>query len=461
MSNPDADSDFDDVSTTHGQRYVVDEEVEAAFAVAVIDGPDRGARLVVDGAQPGPILIGQSATCALQLTDREVSRRHAAMNIDGARIRLTDLQSTNGTFIDGVAIVDAYLRGGETVRLGSTVLRIDRMANPAPLLPSREHGFGRLLGASLEMRRLYPLAQRLAQATVPMILEGETGTGKEVLAEAIHEASPRAAGPYVVFDCTAVSSNLIESELFGHERGAFTGAVAARKGVFEQAHGGTLLIDELGELELGLQSKLLRAIERSEIRRIGGDRVIRVDVRVIAATRRDLDREVQEGRFRDDLFHRLAVGRIELPPLRRRRGDVAVLAKHFWQQLGARRPLAHAQLLRWEAYAWPGNVRELRNAVVHLLTVGDLPRDEPVSARPIPALTGPSTDPTASEASVFAAVLAQHLPLPLARARVVEAFEQLYLEQVLAEHGGNVLRAAAASGIARRYFQILRTRRLR
>src|SRR4029077_11022397 len=164
---------------------------------------------------------------------------------------------------------------------------------------------------------------------VPVIIEGETGTGKEVLAESIHETSARAKGPFVVFACTTVPVNLVESELFGHERGAFTGAVAARKGVFEQAHGGTLLIDEIGDLDAALQPKLLRAIERSEIRRVGASHPTRVDVRILAATRRDLDREVQLGRFRDDLFHRLAVGRLELPPLRARRGDVALLARSF------------------------------------------------------------------------------------------------------------------------------------
>src|SRR5262245_60431404 len=188
------------------------------------------------------------------------------------------------------------------------------------------------------------------------------------MAEALHEQGPRASQPFVVFDCTAVPPNLVESELFGHERGAFTGAVTQRKGVFEQAHGGTLLIDEIGDLDLPLQPKLLRAIERGEIRRVGADRWIRVDVRVLAATRRDLAREVQAGRFRDDLFHRLAVGRIELPPLRHRRGDVPLLARQVWRELGGDARLLPAEiLLKWEDYEWPGNVRELRNAVARQL----------------------------------------------------------------------------------------------
>jgi DNA-binding NtrC family response regulator len=457
---PGSPSDFDDdVSTVLGARYEPERELDAGFSVVVIEGPDRGARLTVDASQPAPALVGQSPTCSLRLTDRQVSRRHLALDVDGRRVRLTDLQSANGTFVDGVSVLDAYLRGGEVVRIGATALRVDRLVEPPPLVPSNEDRFGRLLGASLEMRRIYPLARRLAQSNLPVILEGETGTGKEVLAEAIHEASPRANGPYVVFDCTVVSSNLIESELFGHERGAFTGAVSMRKGVFEQAHGGTLLIDEIGDLELGLQAKLLRAIERSEIRRIGGDRRIVVDVRILAATRRDLDHEVQEGRFRDDLFHRLAVARIALPPLRRRRGDVGMLAQHFWRELGARRPLPKELFQRWEDYSWPGNVRDLRNAVARQLTVGDLPRDDAPQVDDLVPSSGSPRAPADSGGQVIAEVLAQRLPLPMARAKVVEAFEQLYIEQVLADHGGNVVRAAAASGIARRYFQILRVRR--
>ncbi len=455
MSEP--PSEFDDASTFLRSRYEPEPDPATSFAVLVADGPDRGMRAVLDAGQPAPLLVGQSPACSLRLTDRQVSRRHASLDVEGGRVRLRDLGSTNGTFVDGVAVVDAFLRGGEVVRVGATALHIDRTTEAAPIPPSAERSMGRLLGASLEMRRVYPLALRLAASSVPVIIEGETGTGKEVLAESIHEASPRADGPYVVFDCTAVSSTLIESELFGHERGAFTGAFSQRRGVFEQAHGGTLLIDEIGDLDAALQAKLLRAIERSEVRRVGGDKPIKVDVRVLAATRRDLDHEVQEGRFRDDLFHRLAVGRIELPPLRRRRGDVAYLAKHFWGTLGGTRPLSQELMSRWEDYAWPGNVRELRNAVARQIAVGDLGRTA-LAAPGAPEGEPPS--PAAAD-GVIAAVLAKRLPLTMARAEVVEAFEQLYLEQVLAEHGGNVVRAAAASGVARRYFQILRNRRLR
>ena len=295
------------------------------------------------------------------------------------------------------------------------------------------------------MRRLYPLCERLAASDVPVVIEGETGTGKEVLAEAIHETGPRARGPFVVFDCTAVPPNLVEAELFGHERGAFTGAVAARKGVFEQAHGGTLLIDEIGDLDLALQPKLLRAIERSEIRRIGGTSFQRIDLRVLSATRRDLDREVEAGRFRDDLYHRLAIARVELPPLRHRHGDVELLARIFWREMGGGGAEIPRELLhRWDAYGWPGNVRELRNTVARHVALGDLAG----VGRPAPA----SVRPVAEEPEDL------DLPFPQARDRALEAFETRYVARVLEQNGGDVAQAAAASGIGRRYFQKLKAR---
>jgi DNA-binding NtrC family response regulator len=346
-------------------------------------------------------------------------------------------------------VVEMFLQGGELVRVGGDTLRVSaRRTSQAPE-PPRATSFGRLVGASLEMRRIFPLCERLAQSTVPVIIEGETGTGKEVLAESLHERGPRAAGPFVVFDCTAVAPNLVESELFGHERGAFTGATAARKGVFEQAQGGTLLIDEIGDLAPELQAKLLRAIERSEVRRVGGERTIRVDVRILAATRRDLDREIQLGRFRDDLFHRLAVARIELPPLRRRRGDVGLLVQYFCAQLGATEPILASRILvhlrRWEDDAWPGNVRELRNAVARQLALGDLADLD-------------ASTPEDERGDPFERILAKNMSFGRARACVLEEFRCRYVERTLAAHGGSVVRAAAASGVGRRYFQRIKAK---
>jgi DNA-binding NtrC family response regulator len=420
------------------------------FVLTVVEGAERGRTFTVAGSQPNRTLLGSGPACELQLHDREVSRRHAALEPAGRRLRITDLGSTNGTFVDGVAIVEAFLRGGEIVRLGSTALQLD--CGPAaahPALPSRT-SFGRLVGASTEMRRLYPLCERLATSTVTVVIEGETGTGKEVLAEALHEQGPRASGPFVVFDCTAVPSTLLESELFGHERGAFTGATSTRKGVFEQAHGGTLLIDEIGDLDLPLQPKLLRAIERGEVRRVGGDRPIRVDVRLLAATRRDLDREVQAGRFRDDLFHRLAVARIELPPLRHRAGDVQVLAKHFWRALGGQvEELPGDLLLRWEDDPWRGNVRELRNTVARRLALGEL-------AQTVPAAHG--DDPLPDGGDFLEGILRLGLPLIEARQRMIEEFERRYIDHTMDRHGGSVGKAATAAGVAKRHFQRIKAR---
>jgi DNA-binding NtrC family response regulator len=373
------------------------------------------------------------------------------------RLHVTDLESTNGTFVNGVEISACYLEAGQVLRVGGTTLSVARDASVDEPALSKAESFGRVIGASVEMRRLYPLFERLAHVDVPLVIEGETGTGKEALAEALHELGPRAQGPFVVFDCTAVPANLMESELLGHERGAFTGAVTTRKGVFEQADGGTLFIDEIGDLDLPLQAKLLRAIERSEVRRVGGNVTLRVNVRVITATRRDLDRAVQEGRFRDDLFHRLAIARVELPPLRRRWGDVELLARKFWAALGgAAAALPSDVLARWNEHSWPGNVRELRNSVARQLALGHL-GSQRSSARVGTMKTEPPASFSAGDP--VARVLAEDLPFPIARRRVLDEFERLFVERLLTQHGGDTAKAAAAAGVARRYFQILQARK--
>jgi DNA-binding NtrC family response regulator len=423
---------------------------DGTFSVEVIAGPDKGTRLVLDGSNPSRVLVGTSSSADLRLTDRGVSRRHLSLEMVGGSLRVEDLRSTNGTFVESVRVFDALLAGGETIRVGDTSLVVvhQQSGQPPPVLGA-DH-FGRLWGQSRAMRRLYPLAQKLAATSVPVVIEGETGTGKEVLAESLHEQGPLTSGPFVVFDCTAVPPTLVESELFGHERGAFTGAVAARKGVFEQADGGTLLIDEIGDLESSLQPKLLRAIERGEIRRVGGDRWIHVNGRILCATRRDLDREVQAGRFRDDLYHRLAIGRIELPPLRERAGDVRFLANRMWTQLGGGGQPSARLLARWEDYRWPGNVRELRNAIARAIALGDEA-----------SWTEDGKQPPPASADFLDQIVAEDLPFATARERVNSELERRYLERILTAHGGNVSRAAEASGLTRRHFQRLNAKRSR
>jgi len=429
----------------------------ASFTLTVAEGPDAGKSLVIDAASPSRMLVGQSSVCQLKLTDKQVSRRHFAIEVGGDRLRVTDLGSTNGTLVNGVGVVDAYVNGTDTIHIGATTIRVSRAATNTTVAISNALSFGKVVGASPEMRKLYPLCARVASTDVPVIIEGETGTGKEALAESIHEASKRAKGPFVVFDCTAVPPNLLESALFGHEKGAFTGAVSQRKGVFELADGGTLLIDEIGDLDIALQPKLLRAIERSEIQRVGSEKWVKVDIRVLAATRRDLDHEIQEGRFRDDLFFRLAVARIELPPLRKRQGDITVLAKHFWKILGGDlSQIPYEAIERFEDYGWPGNVRELYNAVLRLVALGELAIDA-TRAR----ADGEESASGASEvagADSIQRVIDERLPFPKAKEKIVSEFERRYVESLVEMHGGSVQKAAAASGLALRYFQMIRAR---
>jgi DNA-binding NtrC family response regulator len=437
-----ASDEFDDRSTVHQRRFDPSPPSDEAFVLAAEAGPDRGTRLLVHAADP-PALVGTSAVCALRLSDREVSRRHLAVEVRGAELHLVDLGSTNGTFVERVRVEAALLRGGEAIQLGSTLLRAAR-APTAGRAVSLDVSFGRVLGASREMRRLYPICERLAQSDVPVVIEGETGAGKELLAEALHERSRRVAGPFVAVDASALAAQSGDLELFGAEA---TPGAPLRPGAFEQAHGGTLFIHAVSELDAQLQAKLLRAVERGEIRRVGGTSPMRVDVRLLVSSRRDLDREVQEGRFRDDLYHRLAVARVALPPLRERRGDVALLAEHFWRALGGdERALVPELLSRWETQPWPGNVRELRNAVARQLALGDAGELPPAaSAGPI---GGDFLD----------RVVATGGPLVRGRGLVVEEYERRYVARVLAENGGNVVHAARASGIARRHFQRIKAR---
>ena len=430
-------------------RAAVPPVLARGCVVSVLEGPDVGKRFTVDDFVTQRVLVGQSPVCTVCLTDRAVSRRHAALEGDRAGMRLIDLESSNGTFVNDLRVRDVSLRGGETVRMGSTTLRFDVDASTHVVPAPDQTRFHRVIGGSPEIRRLYPVFAQLAGSDVPVLIEGETGTGKEILAESLHEASARKDGPFVVFDCTTVSASLLDSELFGHERGAFTGALTNRRGLFEEAHKGTLFIDEIGDLDITLQAKLLRAIERMEVRRVGGNKWTKVDVRIIAATRRDLDREVQARRFRDDLFFRLAVARVELPPLRRRRGDIALLARTFWTSLGGQEADLSPDLIqRLEEHDWPGNVRELYNAVSRHLALGQAAPDEP---------TAESAEPTGGD--FLDRTVHAGKPLPAARQDVVAEFERRYVTHMLEVHGGHVGRAAEACGIGRRYFQMIRAKR--
>jgi two-component system response regulator HydG len=434
---------------------------KVGFLLEVVAGPDQGKRLLVPSAS-ARVLVGTSPICDLVLTDERVSRRHLSLSVEDTALRVDDLQSTNGTFANEIRIAGAFLRGGEKITVGKTLLLVTLVAAEEVEKLGRAVSFGRVLGASPKMQRVYAFARKLAASDISCTIEGETGTGKEQLAEAIHDESPRAKAPFIVFDCTALPGTLMESALFGHEKGSFTGASATRRGVFEQADGGTLFIDEIGDLDISLQPKLLRAIQRGETQRVGGTGWLKSNVRILAATRRDLDREVQEGRFRDDLFFRLAVARIELPPLRERGADVEFLARAFWASLGpSAGPFPTEFLMRYRGHTWPGNVRELLNTVVRWQALGEMGLGDQQIAEDAPeSLAAPPVAAAAAGVGGAGSDLVERLireSVPFSKARQLAAldFERRYVKSILESFGGNVTKAAQASGIGRRYFHML------
>lgn len=397
------------------------------FVLRISEGPDAGVTRVLDGVNEGRILLGQSSVCTVQLSDPSVSRRHAALRREANAWRLEDLESTNGTRVNGVRIREAFLTGGEVVTMGATSLRLTR-AGAAPLeAPADADHFGRFVGESDVVRRQFAHWSSLATSSLSLLIEGETGTGKELLAEALHDCGPRAGRPFVVLDCGAHESAAIDPALL------------------DQASGGTLVIDEPAELGAAAQGQLVALLERAPS----------ADARVITTSRRNLDLEVQEGRFREDLLYRLAGATIELPPLRRRGGDFALLARHFWKQLGGAGILSANELALLEGKRWPGNARELLNAIAERLAIGPAsPRLD--SVRPgAPGRTAPERSPLPD---TVARILALELPYVRARQEILRDFEGRYVQNVLEKNGGNVSRAAAVSGLARRYFQILKSR---
>jgi transcriptional regulator with GAF, ATPase, and Fis domain len=345
------------------------------FTLEIIEGTD--AKQTRPLAKKS-VLVGTHPSSDLVLTDPHVSRAHARIDVEGEDYVLTDLGSTNGTRVNGVRVRQAILEPGVVVELGATRLRFAAGGEPFQIPLAAEESFEGLHGRSIAMRELFAVCAKVAPTNAAVLIEGETGTGKELVAHAIHARSRRAPKPFVVFDCGAVPPTLIESELFGHEKGAFTGATSAHAGVFERAHGGTVFLDELGELAIDLQPKLLRALEQGEITRVGAERPISVDVRAVAATNRDLAAMVSAGRFRADLYYRLAVIRVVVPPLRERRDDVTLLAARFAEEaIGelaeARIPAAALEAIFADlrAYDWPGNVRELKNLVERAAILAD------------------------------------------------------------------------------------------
>ncbi len=413
------------------------------LALSVMRGPEAGKKLVVGS---GEVRIGAARDNELVLSDPSVSRRHVRLELKAREVWVEDLGSTNGTRIDGVRIARAVLAPGATLELGNTAIRAEPVDEPIRIALSTASHFGHLLGASVEMRRVFAMLERVSSTDATVLVQGETGTGKELVAEAIHAASPRRDGPLVTFDASAVAPTLIESELFGHVRGAFSGATADRRGVFEEASGGTLFIDEIGELPLELQPKLLRVLEGRQVSRVGESRWRPVDVRVIAATNRELAAEVNRGQFREDLYFRLAVVTIGLPALRHRLDDLPMLVRHFWKRFTHADEAPPALVRDLAARAWPGNVRELRNAVERAAVMRGAELGAPIS----------EVVSEAASAAAFEALF--ELPIDDAKERMEAQFLRAYLEHALAKSGGSVSGAARLVGTNRRYIQRLMKR---
>jgi transcriptional regulator with GAF, ATPase, and Fis domain len=421
------------------------------------DGKDKGA--IFTFAQD-EVRVGSSEDADVPLADPAISREHLAVRLSANGYTLADLGSTNGTFIGDLRIERVTITEPTLVRVGQTLLRLVPLAESIEQEISPRARFGRMLGQSAAMRETFAMLERVAGTDLTVLLEGETGTGKELAAEGLHDASGR-AGQFVAVNCGAIPRELLESELLGHEKGAFTGADRPRPGAFLTADRGTIFLDEVGELPLDMQAKLLRVLERREVKPVGADRARNVDVRVVAATNRSLAREVSAGRFRQDLYFRLAVVVVRIPPLRTRAGDVRMLAEHIQDELARKRtaagiaPLARlderaiAMLLR---YDFPGNVRELRNVVERWAVLGAVgsPGDPSGWSGTAPAVST-GERPSAAPGDVDGTLLA--LPFHEAKDAWVERFERAYLTALLERCEGNVSKAAREAGVDRRHVQ--------
>ncbi len=423
----------------------------------VTEGPDHGAQVQAARAR---LTIGRSAVNDLVLTDTSISGLHAELIVSPSGVLLRDLQSTNGSFVHGVRVQEAWVEPGMTMVLGKTAivfLAEDEVHVP---LSGRDH-FGAMLGSSPAMREIYAVLERVAGTEMSVLVGGETGSGKELVARALHDESPRHKGPFVVLDCGALPRELAEAVILGHKKGSFTGAMADRAGCFEEASGGTLFLDEIGELPLDLQPKLLRVLDRREVQRIGESTVRKVDVRIVAATHRDLRNMVSAGSFREDLYFRLSVMSVALPPLRERGDDILILAEKFIADTARRVPgkpaptLGPAARLALLRHTWPGNVRELKNTIERATYLAGPGGIEPAdlhlgrTAARAPEPLPPAAPPAGDLSALFA------LPFKEAKQALLDDFETRYFTHLLEAHDGNLSRASAEAGITRYYLREL------
>ncbi|WAS95959.1 sigma 54-interacting transcriptional regulator [Nannocystis punicea] len=416
----------------------------ARCQVVVVEGPDMGRAAAIARA---PIVVGTDPACDLVLRDPRVSRKHLRIETGPeGQFVIADLGSKNGTLYQGAAVGKLTVPAGGVLRVGHTTLRIQPEPAALAIEPSRSRRFGELVGESLVMREVFAVLELAAASDVAILLEGETGTGKEVAARALHGASGRARAPFVALDCGALPESLVESELFGHVKGAFTGAMQARRGAFARAHGGTLFLDELDSLPLALQPRLLRALEARTVRPVGGDDEVAVDVRVVAASQRDLAAAVAAGAFRPDLYYRLSVLRVALPPLRARREDLAVTARALLAARGFEADdIDGPGLARLAAHDWPGNVRELRNTLDRALALSPAARRFADLRLDVPG------DSSAQDELTVRA----DLPYAEAKQRLLHAFERSYLRDLLARSDGNISAAARTAEVDRKHLRTL------
>ena len=420
------------------------------LSIAVARGRDAGKLVEPEAGHVAS--VGTAADNDLVLADDAVSRYHLELAVAPDGIAVRDLGSTNGTFAGNVRVRDAVVPRGSQLRVGSTVLMLDAADAPRPAADAEPELPG-MVFVSEAMREVARRVRMLAAVTTSVLVHGETGAGKELVARAVHELGPRKAAPFVVVDCASIAPTLLEAELFGHEKGAFTGAVRERAGAFERANGGTVFLDEVGELPPLAQASLLGVLERKRFRRVGGDREITVDVRVVSATNRDLRSEVNRGSFRADLYFRLAGARVVVPPLRERPEDVAVLVRHFALEMTGSEalPIAPDILAMLTEQHWAGNVRELRSAVERVVAFG---------ASELGAMLDDAAPPGASSVAPPAPPKAKADDAPIeryrdAKASAVAAFERSYLASIIERCEGNASEAARRAQMDRPYLLAL------
>ncbi len=441
------------------QLLGLDEQKDVVFQrkcqLVVLSGPNKGKKIDLDHPT---FKIGKREGNDLILDEKTVSRNHLEIVQNENSYILKDLDSTNGTTINDIRVKEAYLSPGDIIRVGTIRIEFIAFDEKVQIEPSTRQEFGPLIGRSRKMRQIFSILEKISPTNATVLVEGETGTGKDVVAQAIHQFSPRKAKPFVVFDCSSVAPNLIESELFGHVKGSFTGAVATRRGAFEEANGGTIFLDEIGEMTPELQPKLLRALEQRVVKKVGSNDTMPIDVRVICATNKNLKKEVSENRFRQDLYYRLSVVKINLPPLRERPDDIPFLIEKFLTsgkfnttddgQIKVTRVEDDA-LKMLTRYQWPGNIRELSNI---------LERVVPLVAKN--AITGKDVsyifeEMENEEEATERMSVDMGLPFKEAKQKIVESFEKDYLAALLRRNNYNISKTAREAGIDRKHIRNL------